>query len=513
MEDTVNDGPVEPPAEHSPQSVSAEPPADAQPKVLGRYRIDRVLGAGMMGVVFEAFDPELEQRRAIKLMQPGAGRDRAKSRQRFLREAKAMAKLSHPNVVAVYDVGTHRDRPFVVMEFVEGSTLEEWNRRNRPPWREVLETFRKAGRGLAAAHDAGLVHRDFKPANVLVARDGAVKVTDFGLVRAAEEAEVAELEPIAGTIGDDVGPDELTRTGALMGTPAYMAPEQARRRTSDARSDQFAFCVSLYEAIYRQRPFAGGTLDEIAAAAEAGKLRRPEGTEVDEWVFEALARGLDPDPEKRWPEMSSLIARLDPFRRRRARRLALAVGTVVLVGAAAIVFVARDDLLAWWSPVTVEAELAQAQIEAPMVAAVDPDVGPYASSDVANKGRVTFAVDVPQSGRYFAWGLVWEEHLGGDRGDADSFFVYIDQGEEQLWHFGCENEKLGGVERPGHWRWQRIHDMPNADSDCELRSLDFHLSRGHHRIVVRNRESANGPGTAARVARLVLTNDAGYEPK
>jgi serine/threonine protein kinase len=174
MEETVTDQPASPTRGIHPDEI---------PERLGRYRIERVLGAGTMGVVVSAFDPELEQRRAIKLMQPS--RTDAQSRARFSREAKAMARLSHPNVVSVHDVGTHDERVFVVMDYVPGITMADWLRRDERGWLEIVETFRLAGRGLAAAHAAGLVHRDFKPENVLVTDDGAVKVMDFGLVRAA----------------------------------------------------------------------------------------------------------------------------------------------------------------------------------------------------------------------------------------------------------------------------------------------------------------------------------------
>ncbi len=480
----------------------------ALPEQLGRYRISRVIGTGTSGVVYEAFDPELERPRAIKLMQPRKERDRARTRRRFLREAQAMAKLSHPNVVAVYDVGTHGERPFVVMEYVEGVTLREWTRRHDPAWPAVLAKYRLAGLGLAAAHEAGLIHRDFKPANVLVAENGAVKVTDFGLVRAAAgEPE----EPIVETVPEDESSD-LTSTGALIGTPAYMAPEQAHRRTVDARSDQFAFCVSAYEALYHQHPFDGETFAEVTFNAERGRVRDPGDTDVDEWVFEALRRGLQPDPDRRWPSMTALVEALDPGRRRRARRWAIAAGGVGLLGVAALVFVQRDRLRAWWSPVSIEVSAVDAELVDPMHHGDDPHVGAYVFAMEANQGRATFSVSLPQSGRYYVWGLVWEDHLGGDRGDADSFFVYVDDGAEKLWHFGCGNERRPGPQVFGHWRWQRVLEMPNADSDCELRDLDFRLSAGEHRIVVRNREAAESSAVAARLARLVLTNDADWVP-
>ncbi|HTM20129.1 MAG TPA: serine/threonine-protein kinase, partial [Kofleriaceae bacterium] len=203
---------------------------------VGRYLIEARLGMGGMGVVYAARDPDLDRRVAIKLLRSGA----VEAGARLLREGKALARLRHPNVVAVHDLGLHRGDVFIAMELVDGTTLRTWWEARRQG--EVLAVLVDAGRGLAAAHAAGLIHRDFKPENVLVGRDGSVRVTDFGLAR----LDGADGEPdaaLAATIVAGAVSAGLTRTGAVVGTPAYMAPEQHQGKAIDARTDQFAFCV------------------------------------------------------------------------------------------------------------------------------------------------------------------------------------------------------------------------------------------------------------------------------
>jgi serine/threonine protein kinase len=259
---------------------------------VGRYRIVRPVGAGAMGNVYLAHDPDLDRRVAVKLLNPAAGITELRSR--LLREAQAMARLSHPEVITVYDVGTYGEQLFIAMEFVEGGTLREWLAERPRSWREVVGVFLRAGRGLASAHAAGLVHRDFKPDNVLVGDDGRVRVTDFGLARAVHEAAQSAEEPAApGTIVDAT----LTRTGTLVGTPAYMAPEQLRGAAADARSDMFSFCVSFYEALYGERPFAGTTVVELRESVSAGRVRgAARSAAVPARLRRALTVGLRPAP-------------------------------------------------------------------------------------------------------------------------------------------------------------------------------------------------------------------------
>ncbi len=267
---------------------------------IGRYLVRGPIGAGGMGVVYAAYDPELGRQVALKLLHTGheAG---GEASVRLLREAQAMARLSHPNVVAVYDTGTWDGRVFLAMELVEGGTLAGWRRAAPRPWREVVAVFISAGRGLAAAHAAGLVHRDFKPENVLIGADGSVRVTDFGLARMAEDKLTAL--PVVGMVAkesinntgsinsthsiDSVGsarPGEepgavhspLTRAGALIGSLAYMAPEQMAGLPADARSDIFSFCVALFECLGGERPFAGDTLYALRKSmSEASSAKSP----------------------------------------------------------------------------------------------------------------------------------------------------------------------------------------------------------------------------------------------
>ena len=236
------------------------------PETIGRFRIDRELGSGGMGIVYAAHDPQLDRTIAVKILRrqdegPSEGA-------RLLREAQAMARLRHRNVLTVYEAGDHDGQIYVAMEYALGGTLAEWIDAGPRPWREVLDVLIPAGRGLAAAHQAGLVHRDFKPANVLLDGEGNALVSDFGLARAG-----GEPEPLPDALEETQRGDDskrllqvlLTRTGALVGTPAYMSPEQFAGLQATPRSDLFAFCVVLHEALYGRRPFAGHSVGEVAA--------------------------------------------------------------------------------------------------------------------------------------------------------------------------------------------------------------------------------------------------------
>lgn len=315
----------------------AEPPRRVLSSVIergtavGRYLILDRLGEGGMGVVYAAHDPELDRKVALKLLRP----DRAakEAALRLQREAQAIARLSHPNVVAVFDAGTFGDQVFVAMELVEGRTVRQWLTAERPTWREIVAVFVAAGRGLAAAHAAGLAHRDFKPDNVLLGQDGRVRVVDFGLARPVGEPSGEAPEegvPLSGSPGGMLA-SPLTQWGTALGTPSYMAPEQLRGEAADARSDQFSFCISLYEALYGERPFPGGNPREIAEAVARGGVREePAGSKVPGRVRQALLRGLRADPEARFPSMPELLQELerDPAA---VRRRWLAVAAVVVV--------------------------------------------------------------------------------------------------------------------------------------------------------------------------------------
>ncbi|WPB77086.1 protein kinase [Archangium violaceum] len=278
-------------------SLSLEPGAH-----VGRYVIEGLLGEGGMGVVYAARDPALGRTVALKLLRPGGGGE--EGRTRLVREAQAMARLSHPNVLPLFELGTEGGSVFLAMERVEGPTLAGWLRERERPWREVLAPFLQAGEGLAAAHRAGLVHRDFKPANVLVGADGRPRVTDFGLVR----HEAAADEALPGDAGAGDTGEALTRAGAAPGTPAYMSPEQLAGREVDARGDQFSFCVALHEALYGIRPFDARARGE----ARWSRVPVPRGPRLPGSVRAALERGLSLSPEARFPSMDALLVALAP---------------------------------------------------------------------------------------------------------------------------------------------------------------------------------------------------------
>ncbi len=377
---------------------------------IGRYVVLGLVGRGGMGDVYAAYDPELDRKIAVKLLRarPSAGQSTSEGRTRLLREAQAIAKLSHPNVVVVYDVGTFEEAVFIAMEFIDGDTVRYWLNASPRDWREVLRVFVAAGRGLAAAHDAGLVHRDFKPDNVMVGSDGKVCVMDFGLARqsgvadpfaaaaaaAAVAGEVAKsgavaLEPAVPSIADGVpwpiasgtkrpaksapvdmnvtrvvpAPNErksptqsaaritldvasptsraleanLTQTGAMLGTPAYMAPEQFASKPGDARTDQFSYCVALYESLYGERPFEGKSFMALMASVAKGVVRNaPEGTKVPSWVRKVILRGLLPSADARHPSMTALLDALEHDPSVAHRRWAVGATTAVLAVGMAI---------------------------------------------------------------------------------------------------------------------------------------------------------------------------------
>jgi serine/threonine protein kinase len=255
---------------------------------VGRYVVLHAIGHGGMGVVLAAHDPELDRPVALKLVQPSTPPALAvRAHELLRREAQAMARLHHGNVVAVYDVGCHDGGTFLAMQLVPGVSLDRWLRAGRRGWRSILAVCDGAGRGLAAAHRAGLIHRDVKPANILVGDDGIARIADFGIA-------------VAGSASAETGG----------GTPAYMAPEQ-RHGAADARSDQFSFCASTFEALWGVRPFGGRSPDDVEREVAAGRLREIRRGAVPSPVLAALARGLAADPADRFPSMEALLAALD----------------------------------------------------------------------------------------------------------------------------------------------------------------------------------------------------------
>ncbi len=355
----------------------AHPPL-ARGACVDRYVIVGELGAGGMGVVYKAFDPELGRPIALKLLNTLGGTSGA-LRDRLVREAQALARLSHPNVIAVHDVGTFGSDVFIAMEFVEGQTLRAWLKEKPRRQREILDVFLAAGQGLAAAHRAGLVHRDFKPDNVIVGArpqsanasgvelgDGRVRVLDFGLARDAttgwapyewgEEGEATREQSIGRIVRSETttapegrrasphpaqqpAPAEavikpvasgaslaspLTHAGSILGTPRYMAPEQHRGEVADERADQFSFCVALYDALYGEFPFEGRGLEEFEDNVLEGRVQDPPaGSGVPRWLRGVLLRGLLVDPAQRHESMDALLAHLAPPRSERALWLTL----------------------------------------------------------------------------------------------------------------------------------------------------------------------------------------------
>ena len=315
---------------------------------VGRYLVLTALGAGGMGVVFAAYDPQLDRKVALKLLRAGLTYNTKDARTRLRREAQAIAQLSHPNVVAAYDVGTTEEGDlYIAMEFVEGDTLTTWLKKWPRTWREIVDVFLQAARGLVAAHSVGLLHRDFKPDNVLVGGDGRVRVTDFGLARSLMVPDEA-VRPRPDMAALSV---ELTATGTVLGTPRYMAPEAADRPDIDARADQFSFCVALFEALWDAHPLPGATSVAMLEKGERA-ISPPEGTKVPPAIIRAIQRGLERDRAKRFATMSALIAELVPPPTRSPVRYAALAGVAVLVLAAAstAVLARRDPPAAPLSP-------------------------------------------------------------------------------------------------------------------------------------------------------------------
>jgi len=304
---------------------------------LGRLEIRETLGTGAFGVVVAAYDPKLKRKLAVKILRPEVFGSRGghDAQKRLMREARAMAKISHPNVVTVHDIGTFHGQVYIAMEFVAGSHLRAWLAKEKRSWQEIVETFSSAGRGLAAAHHEGLVHRDFKPDNVLVSSSGAVRVADFGLVSISSNSEaVASSEfEVPRSSSEEL---DITRVGAVMGTALYMAPEQHRGHEAGPSADQFSFCVALYSALCGQQPFKGDNYEELRDNVLEGKLQAPpSGTGVPKRIWPILATGMSLDPASRHESMDVLLSALadNPLPRRKKQ---LQVAALVLAGAGAM---------------------------------------------------------------------------------------------------------------------------------------------------------------------------------
>ncbi|MCR9159467.1 MAG: protein kinase domain-containing protein [Nannocystaceae bacterium] len=294
---------------------------------VGRFEVRERLGAGAMGVVMSAFDPQLERIVAVKVLRDEGG---PAEQERLLAEARAMAKLRHPNLVTAYEAGTYDDAVFIAMEYVEGGTLRRWLEREPRTWREVVAVFSGAARGLAAIHEAGLVHRDFKPDNVLIGEDGRAQVSDFGLARpqtasmSSNELEISEN-----------GEASATHTRGLVGTPNYMSPEQWRGERANAASDQFSFFVALHEALYGVRPFGGESSTNLCLRVLGGErvVLPASAPALPGWLDKLIDRGLNIDPKRRHPSMAHVVSALEEGTHDRRGRTARAAVAAALVTA------------------------------------------------------------------------------------------------------------------------------------------------------------------------------------
>ncbi len=311
----------------APSDTSPNPPGKTTALSVGtvladRYLVLEILGMGGMGVVYAAFDRQLDRKVAVKMM-----RGEHDGPERLIKEARNLARLTHPNVVVVHDVGEALGAAYMAMEYVKGCTLRRWVRDERPSPNRVLDVYLEAAKGLAAAHAAGLVHRDVKPDNILLGDDGRVRVMDFGLARTDHMVTAPPADGLA---------SEAPVT-SLDGTLPYIAPERFQGGVADARSDQFAFCVSLYEALYGEHPFEFAKLLELPQAMQQGRFRNPSRDRaVDRAVRAVLLRGLSADPAARFPSMDDLASALRGVgRRKRARTItALAAAILAMLGGA-----------------------------------------------------------------------------------------------------------------------------------------------------------------------------------
>jgi serine/threonine protein kinase len=353
-----------------------------------------------MGIVYLAHDAQLNRNVAVKVTRAGLSKPGVL---RMLREAQAMAQLSHRHVVTVFDVGVWNDRVFVAMEHLEGGTLARYLLEQTVPWTEILDKFMQAGRGLAAAHRAGIVHRDFKPENVLLNSDGEVQVADFGLARwSLDDEDQSYFSADVNTL--NVAPEHirevrLTRQGTLVGTPAYMAPEQVRGTPVDHRADLWSFCASLYEALYCELPFPGRTPREVLAHVELHSLRAPpRGSKVPQWLRQVLSRGLRANPAHRYADMDSLLMALECGSTKRvfsglAVSMTLAFALATLLGVVGFLAYSRE--------VSSRRDVEQHLSGTSSILSAPPDVGgtPAREAPVENRQSPVFSATASSRGQ------------------------------------------------------------------------------------------------------------------
>ncbi len=318
---------------------------DVDAPSVGRFTILGRLGQGGMGTVFSAYDPDLDRKVALKLLRGGAARSDPERSARLLREAQTLARLSHPNVVSIHEVGTVGDEVFMALEYVAGGSLDDTGEAEQAT---LLEWLVQAGRGVAAAHERGLVHRDIKPGNVLLTEDGRAKVSDFGLATDPGKAEldvtldgVPAPTPSLAAHLERAGALQ-TETGAVLGTPAFMAPEQIDGSAIDARSDQFSFCVMAFRVLEGRPPFVGQTIMALREAIAAGPS---SAKAMPAWLESLVARGLAENPAERHPSMQALLDAIDRGRRPRDWKLpVLGLGALGTLGITWVVWGDREPV-------------------------------------------------------------------------------------------------------------------------------------------------------------------------
>jgi serine/threonine-protein kinase len=423
---------------------------------IDRYEVERELGRGGMGVVYQARDVTLDRRVALKLLH--ARRDAA-AQARLLREAQVMAKLAHPNVVPVFELGEWRSDLYLVMELVTGVTLEGWLKREKHRRREIIDRFLEAGRGLAAAHAAGVVHRDFKPANVLVGVDGRVRVTDFGLSRPGPTLELPATDSAV-----------VTRDGAIVGTLAYMAPEQLDGRVADERSDQFSFCVALAEALGGVRPFEGESWTQLSRS-----LEQPPRLRGVPWaVRRVLSRGLARAPAQRFASMTALLNALERAHRRgfsepaaAAALLSIALGFALLIRPASFGLSPRPVAAPRQEVLPPGEELVPI-----VVSAVDLPVGTVVTMDMLQQRVRPARLVTPSIVTPDAVSAIVDQRLT----------VPVLAGDPMLWtHFDAATQS-------------RPRGLSRADVDAVLKASEAQLEP-----CVRQLPAASGSGPRARV--------------
>jgi hypothetical protein len=400
--------------------VIVDPETDIQYGTkIGRFLVVGELGRGGMGVVYSAHDRELDRKVALKVLRAAEATE--EEQMRMLREGQAMARITHPNVITVFEVGVEGKLVFLAQELLDAGTLGKWLSSPHSP-AEVLDKFVAAGRGLAAAHAAGLVHRDFKPDNVLLGKDGRVRVSDFGLARALADADLAsatranmaraQLELAKSPMSP------LTRTGAVMGTPMFMAPEQHEGSRADERSDQFAFAVALYQALYGDWPFAGKTAVALADNVIAGRMQPPpKGAQVSARLRQILLRALATRPGDRYPSMDALLADLTRPPGRKLRNVVLAISVATLAAGAVVggyILRERDDKR---TEAPIDPKLLDKQLEG-LATAIESDK----LVDAAEKLELTGSLEL-SGGDAVKATIAWSAdalllELGGDLGRA-----------------------------------------------------------------------------------------------